>query len=272
MSTAWKSSLLFAPLILAIGCGGGVKNELAMVPGTCLLHVHLEKGLSPMVLHEITALDESLVLAESLLVRGPVGITLMGVDITTLSPQFLFLSRNCSVDRAAGMAASMMNLTRRDRQGRADLVDRTGMIRASLAERGGWTALYLGPAADITMDAWLRMEEVGSLAADDALVQALPGKHHAVLMVPGNLFAFVSLIPLERYLTWGEDYFAAARLIRPAALVAAATWPSQGSVSLEVRVSREDGGMTGAVLTLSDTAISPDSAFTLLSGIAEELL
>ncbi len=272
MSTTWRSGLLFAALIVTAGCGGGVRDELNMVPGSCLLHMHIEQGLSPLVLREITGLDKNLVLAESLLTRGPVGVALMGVDITTVSPQFLFLSRSCSMDRAAGMASSMLNLTRRDRQNRADLVDRTGMIRASLAEKRGWTALYLGPAADVTMDAWLRMEKVGSLAADEALVQALPDRHHVTLMVPGNLFAFVSLLPMERYLPWWEDFFAAARVIRPAALTAAVTWPSRGSVALEAKLSREDGGTTRAALTLSDTAVSPDSAFTLFSNVLEELL
>jgi len=268
MSTMHVRMLLLVPLILAMGCGGGLRDELSMVPGTCLFHVHLEQGLSPLVMAELVSLDRNLVLAESLLTRGPVGVTLMGVDITTLSPQFLFLSRKVSSERAASLTSDLLNLNRRDEGTRTDLVDRGGIIRASVTRRSGWTAVYMGPAANITMEAWLRMEKVGSLAADQALIEALPGKHHATLLLPGNLFAFVSLLPVERYIPWWSTYTGLARTVRPSALALSLSWPSSGTVSLEARMAREDGGLTAAELTLSDTGISPDSLFIILSNMA----
>ncbi|GEM_PF-865903 len=280
MSTIRNRMLLFAPLfltlallaVLAAGCGGGVRNELAMVPGTCLFHVHLEKGMSPLLLNEIMSLDKNLVIAESLLTMGPVGVTLMGVDITSISPQFLFLSRGISRQNAALMVSGMLDLTGAESDERTDLSDDSGLVRASVSERSGWTAIYMGPAANVTMDAWLRMDEMGSLAADEALLQALPASHHATLMLPGNLFTFVSLLPVERYVPWWDDYTAVARVVRPSALTLSVSWPSSGPISLEARLAREDGAMTSMELTLTDTAITPDSAFVLLSGLAGSLL
>ncbi len=271
MSTTRNRLLLFAPLLLAIGCGGGVRDELAMVPGTCLFHLHLEEGLSPSMLSELVSLDPSLVLAESLLTRGPVGVTLMGVDITSLSPQLLFLSSRVSRAEASELASNMMHLEESEGENRLDLSDDTGLIRASVAERRGWTALYLGPAADVTIDAWMRMEEVGSLASDEALMQALPGRHHLTLMLPGNLFTFVSLLPVERYVSWWGEYTAVARVIRPSALTLSLSWPSTGGISLEARLAREDGGMTAAELSITDTSITPDSVFVILTNLAEGL-
>jgi hypothetical protein len=270
----------FAPLFFALacltvlgaGCGGGVRNELAMVPGTCLFHVHLEKGMSPLFLDEIISLDKNLAIAESLLTMGPVGVTLMGVDITSISPQFLFLSRGISHQNASSMVAGMLDLTGAEGEDRTDLSDDSGLVRASVSARKGWTAIYIGPAANVTMDAWLRMDEMGSLAADDALMQALPASHHATLMLPGNLFTFVSLLPVERYVPWWEEYTAVARVVRPSALTLSVSWPSSGPISLEARVAREDGAMTSMELTLTDTAVTPDSAFVLLSGLAGSLL
>lgn len=280
MSTIRNGMLPFAPLHLALaclallgaGCGGGARDELAMVPGTCLFHVHLEKGMSPLLLNELVSLDGNLVIAESLLTMGPVGVTLMGVDITSLSPQFLFLTRETSVQNAASMVSSMLDLTGTGDGDRTDLSDNSGLVRASVAKKRGWTAIYIGPAANATIDAWLRMDEMGSLASDEALIQALPGSHHATLMLPGNLFTFVSLLPVERYVPWWDDYTAVARVVRPSALTLSVTWPSTGPISLEARVAREDGAMTSLELTVTDTAITPDSAFVLLSGLAGSLL
>jgi len=278
MSTTRNRTLFFAPLILvcflllAPGCGGGVRNELSMVPGTCLFHVHLERGMSPLLLEQIMSLDKNLVIAESLLTMGPVGVTQMGVDITSLSPQFLFLTREISTQNAALMVSGMLGLTGAEVEDRVDLSDRSGLVRASVSARKGWTAIYTGPAANVTMNAWLRMDEMGSLAADEALLQALPSSHHATLMLPGNLFTFVSLLPVERYVPWWGDYTSVARVVRPSALTISLSWPSSGPISLEARLAREDGAMTSAELTLTDTAITPDSAFVLLSGLAGSLL
>lgn len=280
MSTIRNGVLPFAPLYLALaflavagaGCGGGARNELAMVPGTCLFHVHMEQGMSPLLLDEIVSLDRNLVIADSLLAMGPVGVTLMGVDITSLSPQFLFLTRETSRRNAASMVSDMLDLTGTEGEDRTDLSDNSGLVRASVSEKGGWTAIYVGPAANVTIDAWLRMDEMGSLASDEALLQALPGSHHATLMLPGNLFTFVSLLPVERYVPWWDDYTAAARVVRPSALTLSVTWPSTGPISLEARLAREDGAMTSVELTITDTSVTPDSAFVLLSGLAGDLL
>lgn len=280
MSTTHNRMLPFAPLfftlaflaVLAAGCGGGMRNELALVPGTCLFHVHMEKGMSPLLLDEILSLDGNLVIAESLLTMGPVGVTLMGVDITSISPQFLFLSREISRQNAALLVSGMLDLTGAEGEDRTDLSDNSGLVRASVSAREGWTAIYIGPAANVTMDAWLRMDEMGSLAADDALIQALPASHHATLMLPGNLFTFVSLLPVERYVPWWGEYTAVARIVRPSALTLSVSWPSSGPILLEARVAREDGAMTSMELTLTDTAVTPDSVFVLLSGLAGSLL
>lgn len=272
MSTTGNRVLPLVPLILALGCGGGLRNELSMVPGTCLFHLRLEEGISPAVMEELLSLHENLALAGELLDRGPAGITLMGVDITTLSPQFLFLTRNVSEAEAAEMVSRILGLTPRDPGSRTDLADRGGMIRASVAGKKGWTAIYIGPAANVTIDAWLRMDPSGSLAADRALVEALPDNHHVTLLFPGNLFAFVSLLPVERYVPWWGDYTGAARVIRPSALVLSLSWPPRGDISFEASLAREDGGLTRARLTVSDTGISPDSAFILLSDLAGSLL
>ena len=246
--------------------------ELSLVPATALLHLHIEPGLNSSFASYAGDHISGFVLADSLLKKGPLGLTLVGVDISTLEPQLLLLTRNTTVEYATALAARVLALDPRQEENRVDLISEHGYARASVTERDGWTAIYMGPAPHITLGNWLNLNEDNSLAADTSLAKVIPERGHVTILFPGNLFGFVSFLPLERQIPWWVYYKDIAETIKPSALSISLSWPepdTEEPLLAGVILARRDGGVTSVELSVSDTGIDTDSCFILLLKLTE---
>lgn len=274
VSKTLRTLISAALLFLLQGCGGkGPVPELSVVPGTALLHIHLEQGFNTEARELAGDYFDGFRLADSLLKSGPVGVTLMGVDITTMEPQLLFLSRDVSTEYAAALAARQLNLDPRQESSRVDLVTEQGYARAAVAERNGWTALYTGPAPHVTIGTWLNLNKDNSLAADEFLESVIPENCHITVLLPGNLFGFLSLLPLERQISWWQSYKNAAAAVRPAALALGVSWqdPPEDSISAILGLAGRDGGTVTVNMEIQNSGIDADSAFSLVLSLAGEM-
>ena len=119
-----KQSSFFTVILLAsamfiFSCGA--KNpipELHLVPGTALLHIHIEQGINSEIRSFAAEKVAGLILADSLLKNGSIGLTVVGVDITTLEPQILLLTENASIEYTSALAARTLNLDPRQEENR----------------------------------------------------------------------------------------------------------------------------------------------------------
>jgi len=274
--TSVRRAIFLASAVLFSACGG--KNpipELHLVPGTALLHIHIEPGINSSLRSFAGAQLSGFTLADSLLKKGPLGLTLVGIDITSLEPQFLMLTQYASAEYTTALAARELDLDPRQEENRVDLVSQQGYARASVASRDGWTALYIGPAPHITLNNWLELDKDGSLAADTALAEVIPDNSQITVLFSGNLFGFLSLLPLERQIPWWSDYKSIAEKLKPTALSISLSWPEADTdepLQAGLILARRDGGVTSLNLTVSDTGINPDSCFVLLLNMAEGIL
>ncbi|PIE52672.1 hypothetical protein CSA37_05420 [Candidatus Fermentibacteria bacterium] len=267
--------ICIASILLLAACGGeSPVPELKMVPQTALLLVHLEDGLNQDTRSLLSESIPEFELADSLLKSGPVGVALVGIDITSLEPQLLLLSEDVTEQYASALAARQLDLDPRQEENRVDLINQQGYARASVAERKGWTAIYLGPAPHITIGTWLDLDEDNSMAADTALGSILPEDAHISVLVPGNLFGFLSFLPLERQLSWWQNYKDFTAELKPAALTAGLNWPDEpgDSIFLSLAVARKEAGTVTIEVAAENTGMNPDSAaalvFTLLEGMS----
>lgn len=258
-------------VFFAAGCGKTPVPEIELVPGTALVHIHLEPGASRSATDMVTGFTDELALADSLLKMGPIGVSLVGVDITSLSPQLLILSRHASPEYTAALAARQLSLDPREQADRVDLVASGGYARAAVAERNGWTALYIGPAPHVTIGSWLTLEKSRSLAADEHLQQIIPEGYHVTVLLSGNLFSFLSLLPLERQIDWWQDYKDLASRVQPAAMAFGLYWPEPEKnepVRAMVALARRDHGATTLSLSVDDNLVDTDSMLVLLQQLA----
>ncbi len=258
-------------LAVLTGCGsGGPVPELSMVPGTALLHVHLEQGFNSQARELAGGYFDGFRLADSLLKSGPVGITLVGVDITTMEPQLLILSRDVSPEYATALAARQLDLDPRQEETRVDLISEQGYARASVAEKSGWTALYVGPAPHVTIGTWLNLDGDNSLGADEALESVIPENCHITVLFPGNLFGFLSLLPLERQIDWWQQYKDTAAVLKPAAVAMGISWPDppEDRITTVLSLAGRDGGILSVNIDIEDWGIDADSAFSLVLSLA----
>jgi len=271
--TGVSATVLIAAVVLFSACGKDDPiPELQMVPATTLLHIHMEPGLNTSLASFAGSSFNGFVLADSLLNKGPLGISLVGIDISTLNPQLLLLTQNTTVEYATALTARVLDLDPRQEEDRIDLVSEHGYARASVTQRHGWTAIYIGPAPHVTLGNWLDLEKDNSLAADTSLLEVIPESRHITVLFPENLFGFLSLLPLERQIPWWTDYQAVADKIRPAALSVSVSWPEPNTdepVKAGVMLARRDGGLSTIEISISDTHIDADSCFSLLLGVAE---
>ncbi len=246
--------------------------ELNLVPATSLIHIHVEPGINSSLTSFAGEKIDSFTLADSLLKRGPIGISLVGVDISTLEPQLLILTKYATEESTTALAARVLDLDPRQESNRVDLVSEQGYARASVSGRDGWTAIYIGPAPHITLGNWLDLEEDNSLSADTALASVIPEDKQLTILFPGNLFGFVSLLPLERHIPWWTEYKNVAEIIKPAALSLSLSWPEPNTeepLQAAVILARRGGGVSHAELSFTDTQIDTDSCFSLLLNILE---
>lgn len=259
-------------LIIAAGCGGGssTTDELRVVPGLCFLHVHLDEDFDISLVGGFAETLLPLQLVDSLHSRGGLGISLLGVNLTDLSPQLLFLSRHVDPGEMAMIGEAVFDCGARETGNGYDLVDSRGSIRGSIAGMDGWTALVTGSGADRSASRWLTMEEEASLAADSDLVSISEFDADLTILASRNSISFLSVIPTGMLSRQQMSYLSIARnLIADLGLSAAGlsfdvTDDGPARIEVKFRFVREDGHVTAISLGLSDTGIPPDSAISYL--------
>lgn len=270
---AYLAVILLSGTILFTSCNKSEPiPELSLVPATSLIHIHVEPGINSSLTSFAGENVESFTLADSLLKKGSIGISLVGVDISTLEPQLLILTRYASEEYITALAARVLDLDPRQESNRIDLVSEQGYARASVSGRDGWTAVYIGPAPHITLGSWLDLDKNNSLSADTALASVIPENRQLTILFPGNLFGFVSLLPLERQIPWWTKYKTIAETIKPAALSLSLSWPEPDSEELlraGLMLARRGGGVSVLDLSFSDTQVNTDSCFSLLLQLME---
>ena len=90
------SAFFLSLLVMVSGCGDGttIQDEMALVPGLCFVHIHMVRGFDTSILQKYIAGPVPLWLCDSLLEKGPLGVSLLGINLTDLSPQLQFLTRD----------------------------------------------------------------------------------------------------------------------------------------------------------------------------------
>ncbi|MBN2586664.1 MAG: hypothetical protein JXA64_11595 [Candidatus Fermentibacteraceae bacterium] len=266
-------SAAVALLAVSVGCGGGpsISDELKMVPGLCFLHVHLDDELDVSLLPSGAGAAIPIWLVDSLHAKGALGISLLGVNLTDLSPQLLFLSRHVSPEEMAGIGASGFGCSAVQTGSGFDLVDGRGGILGSVAGRDGWACLITGSGSDRSTGRWLEMDEDGSLAADTDLVAISGSDADLNILISRNSISFLSVIPTGMLTRSQITYLNIARRIIADLGVAAArisadvTEGDPAGLLLEFRIVREGGNVASISAGFSDTGISPDSLISYLT-------
>jgi hypothetical protein len=256
------------PMLFSCGGSGDIIDELKMVPGTYLLHLHVSPGLSS----DLTALAVTYfpqaALAVRLLQEGPIGISLVSIDITNMTPQLMLLSRDVDRSLAVEEAALILNVHPDTLDSRIDFVTERGQVRGSVAARDGWTCIYLGSAPSIVIRQWLELEEKSSLAADSALVSVLSDGHDLSILLSGNLISFVTLLPVDRWVSGWDRIDGMIRLVRPTAISLNLTYrDSTDTAAVEVLAARGGGAVSRLALEISDSAITTSDVWPLLGGL-----
>jgi hypothetical protein len=258
------SGLVIALLLQGCG-GGGIEDELSMVPGTCLLHIHAGDELGSDVIGLAQYYFPQTVLAASMLEEGPLGISVISIDITTMAPQFLLLSRDVSEADAVEMAVENLNVRPDEQESRTDFLTERGQVRGSVASRSGWTCVYLGSAPSIVIRQWLELPAESSLAADSALVSVIPEGYDLTVLVSGNLISFVTLLPVDRWVPGWDSIDAMLQLLKPTAVSMGLSWQdSTHTVSVEVLAARQGGAVSRVSLEVYDSILTTDLVWPLV--------
>jgi len=256
-SVALSAFALVVGLVLQ-SCGGsqGIEDELKMVPGTYMLHIHVEPELGSDLIAFLVEAYPHAALAESLLDEGPLGISIVSIDITTMAPQLMILSKAADRSLVVNNAMAILDIHPDTLESRIDFVADNGRIRGSVAERDGWTCVYLGTAPSIVIRQWLELEESSSMIADSALRTVVSDGYDLSVLVSGNLIGFVSLLPLDRYVTGWDGIREAITTIQPTAMsLNLAYQDSSHSVSISAVIAREDGAISRISLEIEDSRL-----------------
>ncbi|MBN1435422.1 hypothetical protein JW921_11735 [Candidatus Fermentibacterales bacterium] len=260
LATLLVPGLVSLALLLALaatGCGGRGVPELALVPATALLHVHFEMMPPDYLVDLAGASGLPLAYTDALVQElgdAPFGVTLLAIDISELRPQFLVLSRRADRAALARALAGSSGSEIREAGDRTDLL-LDGYPWASVADRDGWTALYIGRAPEVALRSWLELDPSASLASDTLLSQLVPDRRPmATVLLPRNLLDFLRVAPIGRWVpAWRRISSAIAALDPAAAVIGLDLEPFP---ALEVFVARAgDATTTRLRIELEDDAL-----------------
>ncbi|NLP05101.1 hypothetical protein GX411_04035 [Candidatus Fermentibacteria bacterium] len=252
---AWAG--LSAAMLLA-ACGRtGIQRELELVPSTALAHFHAERPLPPEIWglfpEGVLPADQSLF--RNLLDRGPLGVSIVAVSLTDLEPQLLLLTRSAPPETLTALACASLGASPDSSAGRTDLVNSRGQVLGAVAERDGWSALYLGPAPQSTLGRWLEMKKEESLASDSSLALLLEGDADLSLFVPSGLISFLRVAPVGEWIPEWSDVETVMSMLQPRAARLDLAFGT--GIALEARVVRQEGRVARTRFELEDTGFTP---------------
>lgn len=259
-------------LLIFTGCGGDVsiQDELEMVPGLCFLHVHIGDnmniGLIPDGINEFVPMW----LCDSLHARGSFGVSLLGINLTDLSPQLLFLSRDAGTEEMLQLGTCGFGCDFEENLKRYNLIDDRGSMIGSIASRDGWTCLVTGSGADRTVGHWLELEREESLASDVDLILISESDADLNVLISHNSIAFLSVIPT------GMLSRAEVRMLNKVKGIIQTIKPSALRISfdiideeppvtfLEIQLVRDGDNVTTFSASFSDTELTPENLLQII--------
>lgn len=245
--------ILLMSLVLP-GCKaqGGLR-EIHLVPGTVLLHIHLEPPFPDFLstMPETGILDWKIFLEEDVF-NGPLGISIIGIDISTLEPQLLILTGSAEVEEVSSILSEYSGCEIKELENRIDLLI-AGSPRASIASKDGWTALYIGQAPEVVMNRWLEMDREFSLAADSALMCISGNTNSISILVSENLLNFVSVMPVNRWVDWWSYVEDMLAVVQPNAIFIGMDF--KPALCLEIRIAKRSGEISSLYLEVQDSML-----------------
>lgn len=264
-------------LMIAMSCGNVscLQDELQMVPGLCFLHAHMNADFNVELLPVNIRTLIPVWLCDSLLSRGNLGISLLSINFSDLSPQLLFLSSSMDADEITPIAREGFGCNSAEAGDRIDLISDQGSVLGSISARNGWTCLITGTGSDRAVDRWLELEPVESLAYDTDLMNIADSEADLTILFSNNSISFLSVIP-DGLLSRSERRTLAnvRNLVQSAGLKALRISldfidANPPMTVLEIKLVRGDNYISSLSISFSDTGISPDS---LIQEVLLELL
>lgn len=258
--------------LLFTGCGDDVsiQDELEMVPGLCFLHVHIGKSMDISLIPDEADQFVPLWVCDSLHTRGSFGISLLGINLTDLSPQLLFLSRDAGTEEMLQLGTCGFNCDFEKNLESYNLIDDRGSMIGSIASRDGWTCLVTGSGADRTVGRWLELEREESLASDADLISISESDADLTVLISHNSIAFVSVIPT------GMLSRAEVRMLNKVKGIIQTIDPRALRISLdisdedpqvtllEIQLVRDGDNVTTFSVSFSDTELTPEDLLQLI--------
>lgn len=264
-------------LLIAMSCGNVscLQDELQMVPGLCFLHVHMSADFNVELLPVNIRTLIPVWLCDSLLSRGDLGISLLSINLSDLSPQLLFLSYSMDADEMTSIAKEGFGCNSVEADDRIDLISDQGSVLGSISDRNGWTCLITGTGSDRAVDRWLELESSESLASDTDLMEVADSEADLTVLFSNNSISFLSVIPDGMFSRSERRTLANVRnLVQSAGLKALRISlnfidADPPMTVLEIKLVRGDNYISSLSISFSDTGISPDS---LIQEVLLELL
>jgi hypothetical protein len=214
-------------------------------------------------------------LCDSLLSRGDLGISLLSINLSDLSPQLLFLSYSMDADEMTSIAKEGFGCNSVEADDRIDLISDQGSVLGSISDRNGWTCLITGTGSDRAVDRWLELESSESLASDTDLMEVADSEADLTVLFSNNSISFLSVIPDGMFSRSERRTLANVRnLVQSAGLKALRISlnfidADPPMTVLEIKLVRGDNYISSLSISFSDTGISPDS---LIQEVLLELL
>ncbi len=264
-------------LLIAMSCGNVscLQDELQMVPGLCFLHAHMSADFNVELLPVNIRTLIPVWLCDSLLSRGDLGISLLSINLSDLSPQLLFLSYSMDADEMTSIAKEGFGCNSVEADDRIDLISDQGSVLGSISDRNGWTCLITGTGSDRAVDRWLELESSESLASDTDLMEVADSEADLTVLFSNNSISFLSVIPDGMFSRSERRTLANVRnLVQSAGLKALRISlnfidADPPMTVLEIKLVRGDNYISSLSISFSDTGISPDS---LIQEVLLELL
>lgn len=264
-------------LLIAMSCGDAscLQDELQMVPGLCFLHAHLSADFNVKLLPVNIRTLIPVWLCDSLLTRGNLGISLLSINFSDLSPQLLFLSSSMDADEMALIARDGFGCNSAETGDRIDLISDQGSVLGSISARDGWTCLITGTGSDRAVDRWLELGSVESLASDTDLMEVADSEADLTVLFSNNSISFLSVLPDGMFSRSERRTLATVRnLVQSSGLIALRISldfidANPPVTVLEIKLVRSDNYISSLSISFSDTGITPDS---LIQEVLLELL
>ena len=278
MRFSYPFRTMFIPAVVCIltilsGCGAGIgiSEELEQVPGLSFMHVHIEQDFNLDLLPEELNSVLPMWFCDSLLARGPLGLSLLGINLTDLSPQLQFLTAGIPEDKVGEIAASGFGCELVEKSGYFNLIAPGGSLSGSVAGRNGWTCTVIGSGAESAVQRWLELDPEESLAGDSLLLSIAEGDGQLTVLVSENTMTFVMFIPDGMLSRAEKPIMQAVRsvidAIDPSALRLAFTFRevTPYAATLELELLRRGGELSTMTIEIGDNTISPDSLITAIT-------